>query len=469
MTQGFGMTRREALKAFGTAMAATTLQPRTLFAEAQKKGYNVLFVAVDDLNTELGCYGNELVKSPNIDRLAARGLRFDRAYCQAPICGPTRASIFTGFRPDTSGVYDNYTHFREKLRDAVTLPAFFKKHGYTTVHYGKIFHGGKKDPSAWSDWAPQGRPRLPSISKEEREYVSTLEPGERMMRCAPLDEPDAACRDGRNARLAAHAIEELQDRPFFMGLGFAKPHVPLIAPRKYFEMYDPADIELRRGPKVRGNYNRYLRPHFKRDLTDDDAREIIRAYYACTTFIDAQLGLVLDTLDRLKLTDKTIVVFWGDHGWLLGQHWRWAKHCLYEEVCRVPLIFAGPGIEHPGRPSERLVECVDVYPTLAELCGLTPPAGLEGLSLVPLMRDPDRPWKTFAITQHKSGEVLGTSIRTDRYRYTEWRGTDKVELYDHEKDPYEYDNVADDPAYAETVRELHRLLEAGWRAALPSA
>ena len=287
------------------------------------------------------------------------------------------------------------------------------------------------------------------------------------MRWGPTDNADAAEGDGANARRAAQAIEELKDQPFFMAVGFYKPHVPLIAPQKYFDMYSPSDIEVRTGPKVKGNFHRYLRGYAKRDLTDQDAREIVAAYYACTTFMDAQFGLLLDALDRSEQADNTVIVLWGDHGWLLGEHWRWAKHNLYEETCRVPLIVAGPGVDPSGRRSSALVESVDIYPTLAELCGLTPPSGLEGLTMVPLARDPVRAWKKGAFTQHKQKDVLGASVRTGRYRYTEWGGPDRAELYDHERDPHEYRNVATDPSYAAAVGDLRQLLRGGWQAALP--
>ena len=441
----------------------------------------MLLVAVHDLNTHVGCYGNPIVKTPNIDGLASRGILFEHATCQAPICGPSRASMMTGHRPESTGVYDNYVGFRDRLPDVVTLPRFFKDNGYTTMQIGKVFHGQWDDPDAWCNWRPEMPLTFPEKSKREQALAESMTPAERMMRWGPTDNEDAAETDGSAARRAVQAIEELEDRPFFIGLGFHKPHTPLIAPQQYFDLYDPDEIEVRTGPRVEGNYHRYLRAYAKRDLTERDAREVVAAYYACTSFMDAQLGLVLEALERKGLTDTTIVVFWSDHGWLLGEHWCWAKHCLWEEACRVPLVVTGPGVAHPGRPCSGLVESVDLYPTLAELCGLGVPDALQGLSMVPLMQDPDRDWKRCAITQHRvplgprqgyrtvEGDLLGTSIRTDRYRYTEWGAKEKVELYDHDHDPYEYRNVAGNPAYADTVAELHELLGAGWRGAMPES
>ena len=479
------LTRRDVLRAAGALGLSAALQP--VLAQAQEKKNNVLFVTVDDLNTQLGCYGNKIVQSPHIDGLAARGIRFDRAYCQYPICNPTRSSVFTGMRPDTTGVYDNYTDFRDKLPDAVTLPHLFKDNGYTVLKYGKTFHGKYGDKDAWSKWSPKTpfRPTAKPVSRDHADIKGITDPKEIKRRKAEWmycwkasDNPDELHADGRYARMTVRAMEELKEKPFFISLGFAKPHVPLVAPKKYFELYDPKDMPLNRGPENdlddvpkaagRPNFRKYFQHYLHHDMTDDEARQVIAAFYACTTFMDAQLGVVLDALDRLQIADRTLIVFWGDHGWHLGEHWLWAKRTLFEESCRVPLLIAGPGVARPGTPCESVVECVDLYPTAAEVCGLPRPPGLEGVSLVPLMKDPNRPWKKCAFTQMKRGDTMGTSIRTERYRYTEWGDKSHAELYDHQTDPHEYTNLAKQPEHAETVDNLHKLLHAGWRAARPS-
>ncbi|NOZ20736.1 MAG: sulfatase [Planctomycetes bacterium] len=478
------LSRRQVMGAIGAFGLSAALAP--VLARAEERKHNVLFVAVDDLNTHLGCYGHDLVKSPNIDRLAARGIRFDHAYCQYPICNPTRSSVFTGMRPDTTGVYDNYTHFRDKLPKAVTLPHLFRDNGYTVLHYGKIFHGKYGDPDAWSKWSPKNpfRPTAKRVEHDGADIKGLTDPKEIKKRKAEWmyswkasKNPDELHPDGRYARSAVRAMEELKDRPFFMAVGFAKPHVPLVAPKKYFDMYPPKDMPLVTGPEddlddvpkvaCNRNFRTYFRHYLHHKMTDDEAREVVAAFYACTTFMDAQFGLILDALDRLNLADNTLVIFWGDHGWHLGEHWIWAKRTLFEESCRVPLILAGPGVAHPGTPSEAVVECVDLYPTAVEVCNLPKPEGLEGVSLLPLMKDPTRSWKKCAFTQMKRGDVMGVSIRTERYRYTEWGGPDQAELYDHQTDPQEYRNLAKRPEYSAKVKELHALMRAGWRSAQP--
>jgi len=477
------ISRREAMATLGAVALSAALPRRAAHAAPQK--YNVLFVVVDDLNTKLGCYGDKIVKSPNIDRLARRGILFEHAYCQYPVCNPTRSSLLTGMRPDSTGVYDNATHFRDKLPDAVTLPRLFKDNGYTVLKFGKVFHGRYGDKTAWSKWTPSKPfkparmkgdppPPKPKLSPEEVKRKKA----EHLYSFGPADKPDEALPDGRTARMAAQAIRELKDKPFFIAVGFAKPHVPMLAPRKYFEMYPPEKMPVITGPEddlddvptiaAARNFRTYFRPFLHRELTDEEAHQVVAAYFACTTYMDAQFGILLDTLEELKLADRTFIVLWGDHGWHLGEHWHWAKRTLFEESCRVPLIFAGPSVARPGKPCKGIVECVDVYPTIAEACGLPVPKGLEGVSLVPLMKDPDRPWKKCAFTQLRVGKIMGVSIRTERWRYTEWGSPDVAELYDHETGPREYRNLAKDPAHAETVRELSALLHAGWKAALPS-
>jgi uncharacterized sulfatase len=430
---------------------------------------NVLFITADDLRNDLGCYGNKVVRSPHLDRLAARGLRFDRAYCQYPVCNPSRTSFLTGLRPDTTRVLDNGTHFRKNLPDVVTLPQLFRQNGYFTASLGKIFHRGltmedqraeMDDPKSW-DKALYFK-ATPLGQKGEGRNLT----GGRIAWCRWLaaDGGDEDQPDGQVAREAVALLEQNRDRPFFLAVGFHKPHDPFIAPRKYFDLYpldalvpptDPpgraADLPPAIGtPAWQAEFNKF---------TDREKREFMRAYYAGTSFTDAQVGKVLDALDRLGLAEKTVVVFLGDHGYHLGERGWWNKNTVFELSARVPLIVYDPRAKARGQGSRALVELLDLYPTLAESCGLPAPKGLEGQSLRPLLDDPAAPGKKAAYTQVQRGKVSGRSVRTDRWRYTEWDGGEAgVELYDHEHDPGEYRNLAKEPSHAGTVTTLKALL-----------
>jgi iduronate 2-sulfatase len=433
-------------------------------SRAQPRKLNVLFIAVDDLNARLGCYGAP-VKSPNIDALARRGVRFERAYCQYPLCNPSRSSLMTGRRPTTTGITENTTWFRQAMPDVVTLPQHFRANGYYTAKAGKMFHGGLEDDKGWVEGSEGYAPRAP------------MTPEQRAQRQRNSDRWSAVEGDGEGQpdyRTATRAIELLgkhREEPFFLGVGFVKPHTPFVAPKKYFDLYDPAKIQLPPdfapnpqakdssvpAPALRPNFDIFIR----RDASEEQAREAIAAYYAATSFMDAQVGRVLDALDRLKLRDSTIVVLFGDHGFHLGDKGMWSKQSLFEMAARVPVIVAMPG-SGPSRPSPRTVELVDLYPTLAEACGLPMLAGLQGESLVPLLKKPDAAWDHPAYTMQKRGQVTGHSVRTERYRYTEWNdGNAGTELYDHQSDPDELRNLAADPAHARTVAEMKQLLRKG--------
>jgi iduronate 2-sulfatase len=441
--------------------------------ESRKK--NVLFIAADDLNINLGCYGHPLVKSPNVDRLAKMGVTFKKAYCQYPLCNPSRASIMTGMRPDATKVYDNAVHFRKISPNVLTLAQLFRQAGYYVVRVGKIFHygvpgqigtSGLDDPVSWDKFVnPTGRDR-----KEEdllKNYTPKIQIGAALSFFAD-DGKDSEHTDGKVAEEAIKILRQSKEekKAFFLAVGFYRPHVPWIAPKKYFDMYGMDKIKMPAEPanaraKVPNLAFTVTPPNY--GLTDEACRECIRAYYASTTFMDTQLGLILDELQKLGLMEDTIIVFWGDHGWLLGQHGLWQKLSLFEESAQVPLLIAAPGSKAAGKSCERLAELIDVYPTLADLCGLEIPKNVDGKSLKRFLDDPTVAGKKAACTQvtrgggKKGPAIMGRSIRTERWRYTEW-GKQGAELYDHEADPREHKNLADDADFAKVVQDLRKLL-----------
>lgn len=445
----------------------------SLASQAEAPRLNVLFIAADDLNADLGCYGHPLVKSPNIDRLAARGVRFDRAYCQYPLCNPSRASVMTGRRPDTTRVFNNGPHFREALPDVVTLPQMFRQNGYYVARVGKMFHmgvpmeigtSGKDDPPSWDHIVnPRGRDR------DDEDTLTNFTPGRSLGSCLCYQQAEGSSEDQTDGKVAEEAIkllEQHRDRPFFLGVGFFRPHSPHVAPKKFFELYPLERIQAAKYPAedlddIPKAATFMDPPHW--GLSELEQREVIRGYYASVSFMDEQVGKVLDTLDRLQLADKTIIVFWSDHGYLLGLHGQWMKWLLFEGSARVPLILAGPGIAK-GQSSPRMVELLDLYPTLADVCGLKPPAGLEGKSLRTLLEQPDARWDSPAYCQvvrlTDKNRPVGYSVRTERWNYTEWnKGKAGVELYDHATDPNEFTNLASDPRHASVVAELQALLQ----------
>ncbi len=491
------LERRSCLRLAAGTAAAMALAPQLAGgAEPPPAKRNVLFIAVDDLRPELGCYGAQRVSSPNIDRLAARGLVFERAFCQQAVCSPSRTSLLTGCRPDTTRIYDLETHFRKTLPDVVTLPQHFKANGYHTQAFGKIFHGGLDDSRSWTEptWQPKGVDwyRLPENRKLMDQLTSGLKDDDARIdavrrgsiRGAPTecaDVPDDAYSDGVIADKTIAALREHKGRPFFLAAGFHKPHLPFVAPKKYWDMYKREDLKLAADPRPPsdfpaiagtswGELRRYHGIPGQGPLSDDEARLLIHGYLACISYVDAQIGRVVDELDRLGLAENTVIVLWGDHGWKLGEHGMWCKHTNFELDTRAPLICVAPG-GAAGRKTRALVEFVDIYPALCELAGLDKPAHLEGTSFAPLMKDPDRAWKTAAFSQYPRGKVMGYSIRTDRWRYTEWREPDgKVkarELYDHQNDPDENRCLAGQPGQAAVVKELAGKLRAGWQAARP--
>ncbi len=440
---------------------------------------NVLLIMSDDLNSDLGTYGHPLVKTPNIDKLAQRGVRFDRAYNQFPLCNPSRASLLTGLRPDTIRIYELVTQFRKNRPDAVTLPQMFKNNGYVAARVGKIYHygvpgqigtPGLDDPPSWDVTVnPRG------ADKDEEPLLTNYTPARTgnggnlgsVLAFHASTARDEEHTDGKVASETIALLEANKDRPFFIAAGFYRPHCPYIAPQKYFDMYALDTIKV--PPVSTDALAQYPKAAFfttppNWGLTEQQEREVIRAYYASISFMDATVGRLLEALDRLKLTDNTIVVFMSDHGYNLGEHGQWMKQMLFEESARNPLILAGPGVRARGKGSPRTVEYLDLYPTMAALTGLTPPRDLEGRSLVPLLKDPKAAWNHPALTQVRRGTpadgfFMGYSIRTDRWRYSEWdEGKRGTELYDENADPGEMHNLASDPKYASTVKDMKALL-----------
>jgi len=489
--------------------AATLMLLASVHGLAQtevKSRPNVLFIVVDDLRPELGCYGAPGIQSPHINSLARTGTLFDRAYCQQAVCGPSRTSFLTGLRPDTTKIYDLKTHFRLHRPDAVTLPQYFKLHGYHTQSLGKVFHDLLDDPPSWSEhsWVPQdamyGRPenqaamarmqerlksegRLLQVDQVQRDPKTNAilkvrsKGGERAIGPA-WEDPDVADDQLRDGKLADKAIEVLgqkHDGPFFLAVGFYRPHLPFVAPRKYYDLYPPQSLAMARNPEPPKDVPRIALTNLEElrtysdipktgPIPEEKARELMRGYAACVSYVDAQIGRVLAELDRLRLRENTVVVLCGDHGWHLGEQGLWGKQTNFEAATRAPLIISMPGQTRRATRTEALVELVDLYPTLAELCGLPAPAALDGTSLVPVLKAPDRPFKQAVFSQYPRGEVMGRSIRTGRYRYTEWARPDGsplgVELYDYQQDPGEKVNLAHAAENKELITALSQQLHA---------
>ena len=475
--------------------------------EAQNKRPNIIFFSMDDLKPELGIYGQTNIKSPHIDRLSEQGVVFENAYCQQAVCAASRISIFGGLRPDRTKVWDLQTNMRDVNPDVITLPQFFKNNGYETVGLGKLMHGAKNnDPVSWT---------IPYIDKDDMVYADgysypaaygkyqnpatfkamEIAKAKKMKRkevnkflkkqglnpaTENLDVPDNAYVDGATSEGGIKLLEKLSksDKPFFLALGYSKPHLPFVAPKKYWDLYKREDMDVASFQKHSENSPGYayhswgeLRAYAgipdKGPLDMETQKKLIHGYKASVSYVDAQVGKVLDKVKELGLDKNTIIILWGDHGWHLGDHGLWAKHSNFEQATKVPLIIVAPGYAK-GKRANTMAELVDMYPTILDYAGFEIPKVLEGKSLMPAIKNSEIEIKDFALSQYPRGKnIMGYSMRTKRYRYTLWMKGDfhktpsyqkpeivGVELYDYKKDPLERTSLQDDPAYADTAKKL---------------
>jgi iduronate 2-sulfatase len=456
------------------------------------KSMNILFIGADDLRTQLGCYGHEQMITPNIDRLAEEGVLFQRAYVQQAVCAASRASFLTGCRPDTTGVdYPYSEYFMGEFRSTrPTMSEYFHQQGYYARTFGKVHHGFEDHHLSEPHYLPTWNvhyvaPDNIALGKKHESGRSQETPVFEF-----YDAPDVAYKDGM---ITAEAIDTIrradqQNKPFFLSVGYFKPHLPWVAPKRYWDLYEGIDVGLAQVPSLPEGAPEYATSHYSlenyagendsggRHLSEARARKLRRAYFACVSFIDAQVGIVLGELERLGIRDNTIVVFWSDHGWHLGDQGAWGKVTNYEWATRAPLIVSVPGMKAAGAHTNALIEYVDLYPTLADLAGLTIPEFLEGTSFLPVLENPEAKWKNAAFSQYPRGEMLeGYAIRTHEFRYVEWWAKDGLEkteirareLYDHRVDGSESVNLVNLPENVEVVRMLSAQLAAGWKAALP--
>jgi choline-sulfatase len=448
---------------------------------------NVLFIISDDLNNRLGCYGDPLANTPNLDKLAARGVRFDRAYCTFPLCGPSRNAIMTGLYPNSNGILQNGQIFRQTIPKHPSLAQALRLSGYLAGRIGKLYHynvpnsvgtNGHDDPASWElEINPAGVERM-----QEHPKIKTLAPNQfgATLSWYASPAPESQHTDSMQAADAAWVLERCAkdtSRPFMLALGFFRPHTPYVAPRSYFELHDPkamnvvTDVEEDRkdipAPALASGKKE------QDEMSLETTREALQAYYASVSFMDAQVGKVIDALDRLGLTDSTLIIFTSDHGYHLGEHGLWQKMSLFEESARVPLLIVGPGIGRPGSVVEAPVSHIDLYPTVLDFTSATTDATLHGQSLLPLMRDPSNAGRGWALTQVTRGgaenKFFGYSLRTERWRYTEWdEGKRGRELYDHRVDPGERTNLASVPEHRETLEALANQLHQAVAGTYPS-
>ena len=431
----------------------------------KKADTNVLFIVVDDLTKTLGCYGNTVVKTPNIDRLAKMGIQFNGAYCNYSVCNPSRSSLLTGLRPETTTVLDNKKPIQSILGDRITLPALFKQNGYYTMDLGKIFHRPEEKHNDLNAWDEFHMYRETPIGKtgEKRNLTGGV-----MKWChwQATEGGDEDLPDGQVAKKAVEFIKAKKEQPFFLAVGFAKPHDPYVAPKKYFDMYPLEEMTPPVLPENWETPGAHTFPHKNKvfpegaeifqNFTEQDKKEFLRSYYACTTYMDTQLGKIIDAIKESGQMDNTLIVFFGDHGYHLGEQNWWNKFTLYELANNAPFIMAGAFVKEKGAVSESMFEFVDIYPTLAELLQLkNTPEYLEGESFANLLSNPSEPFRTSVQAVMTRGDLMGKSVKNKKWRYIEWdNGKEGVELYDQEKDPLEYHNLAQNAEYMSVIKEM---------------
>jgi len=458
------MNRRTFLR-LAAAGATTTLVPTlsALARSSDKDRPNVLFIAIDDLNDWIGCLGGHPdVKTPNLDRLANRGVLFTNAHCSAPACNPSRASLMTGILPSTSGVYHNPDPWRQSpvLKNAVTIPQHFMAHGYRAVGGGKIYHGGFPDPPSWQAYFPSQTKNKPADPMPEGRPLNGI-PRTSHFDWGPVPVADEAMGDSQVADWTIGELKKKHNKPFFLGCGFFRPHLPWYVPQKYFDMYPADEVTL---PNVKADDlddvpelgRKMAKPDgdHRKVLQHNQWRKAVQGYLASISFVDTCVGRVLDAFDSSDYKDNTIIVLWSDHGWHLGEKLHWRKFSLWEEATHNILMVVAPSVTRPQQRCSRPVTMLDIYPTLIELCGLRDKPELEGRSLVPLLKKPDAAWERPALTTHGRNNH---SLRTERWRYIRYSdGTE--ELYDHDKDAVEWNNLASDPQHADVKRRLARWL-----------
>ena len=441
---------------------ACTTPTKKKVIEVQKTDKNVLFIIIDDLKPTLGTYDHPMVKSPNIDKLAAMGVQFNNAHCNFAVCGPSRGSFLTGIRPENLGILNNTTPLQSVLGDKITLPNLFRKNGYETIGIGKTFHDktpDHEDMKAWDAYYKFESTAL-GLTGEQRNVTDGVLPWCYWQAAEGTDDDQ---EDGQMAKKAVEIIKTKRDKPFFLAVGFEKPHDPFVAPKKYFDMYPLEDcdpIELPDG--YQPPYEHSLLPWSKEfdKFDEQDKREFLRSYYACTSFMDAQVGRLLDALEATGQLDNTLIVFFGDHGYHLGENKWWNKVTLYEQGTRAPFIIAGNAVGKKGIKSEAMFEFIDIYPTMAELMNLKDtPDYLEGESFASVVDNPELPFKNEVYAVTKRGEKMGRMVKNKEWRYIEWDGGENgSELYDQKNDPLEYSNLAENTEYATVVNKMKAIL-----------
>ena len=431
-------------------------------SENSNTDQNVLFIVIDDLNTTLGTYGHPLVKTPNIDQLAKEGVQFNNAYCNYAVCGPSRSSFLTGLRPETINVLDNRTPLQPLLGDKITLPNLFRKNGFHVMGLGKIFHrenNGFSDPNAWDEYYDFETTEIGRQGESRNLTDGKL----KWCRWKAAEGTDEDQRDGQIAKKAVELIKTKRDKPFFLAVGLRKPHDPFIAPKKYFDMYPLEDCNPPTLPEGwKPPYDHTLPGETKtfNKFTDRDKREFLRSYYACTSFMDAQVGKLIKALKESGQMDNTLIVFLGDHGYHLGEHNWWNKVTVFEKGTNAPFIMVGNSVGKKGVQSNSMFEFIDIYPTLAELMNIkNTPDYLEGKSFAGVVKDPALEFRTEVHALIKRGQTIGRMVKNKDWRYIEWdHGEKGRELYNQNKDPIEYDNLAEDPENAAIIDKMKNLL-----------